>query len=276
MTPASLLAKGRLCGLFALLTLASLAKAAECGATDLSLLAGVQHSRWQEFDARGRKLVDESGLLHHTGLQLEGDCASLQWAAQWSQGRGTRDYDGVSSANQPIQTTSRLSLQRVQLQAWAPVAERWAVGARLGWTQWDRDLASVGPVQGYPEQFRTIQAAVGVRYILADVGGLRWTLSSWLGGGPGGTLYLQLPNTDAARLRLGHSQMAQLGVQLELPESVHRTGWSWRLGWQMQQEQMRAGPSHAITRNGILVGGAAQPKTRQTSMGLDGALRYRF
>ena len=245
-------------------------------AADWSLHTGVQHSRWQEFNAQGRKLVDESGLLYHTGLQLEGDSQGLQWSAQWNHGRGTRDYDGVSSANQPIQTTSRLRSQQVQLQAWAPVIERWAVGARLGWTQLDRDLASVGNVQGYPEQFRTVQAAVGGRYTLADVGGLRWTVSGWLGGGPGGTLHLQLPNTDAARLRLGRSQLAQLGVQLESVEAVDRTGWSWRLGWQMQQEQMQAGPSQAITRNGLLVGGAAQPKTRQTHMGLDGALRYRF
>lgn len=237
---------------------------------------GVQHSQWQEFNAQGRKLVDESGLLRRVGLRLDGACTDWQWVAQWAQASGSRDYDGVSSANQPIQTTSRLRTQQLQLEAWLPVDPHWAWGTRLGWTQLDRDLASVGNVQGYPEQFRYVQAAMGGRYTLADLGGLRWTLSGWLGGGPGGTLYLQLPNTDAAHLRLGRSQLAQLGVQLELPAAEARSGWSWRLGWQVQQEQMQAGPAQAITRNGILVGGAAQPKTRQTSMGLDGTLRYRF
>ncbi len=236
----------------------------------------MQHSQWQEFNAQGRKLVDESGLLHRVGLRLEGDCTDWQWAAQWAQASGSRDYDGVSSANQPIQTTSRLRTQQLQLEAWLPVDPRWAWGARLGWTQLHRELASVGNVQGYPEQFRYTQAAVGGRYTLADGGGLRWTVSGWLGGGRGGSLHLQLPNADAARLRLGRSQLAQLGVQLEWAEAVARTGWSWRLGWQMQYEQMQAGPGQAITRNGILVGGAAQPKTRQMGMGLDGALRYRF
>ena len=276
MTLASLLAQGRFCGLFALLGLASAAQAAECGAADLSLHTGVEHSRWQEFNAQGGQLVDETGLLYRTGLQLEGDCAGLQWAAQWSHARGTRDYDGVSNTNQPIQTTSRLRSQQVQLQAWMPVIERWAVGARVGWTRSDRDLDSVGNVRGYPEQFRSIQAALGGRYTLADLGGLRWTVSGWLGGGPGGTLHLHLPNVDAARLRLGRSQRAELGVQVESSDAVDRTGWSWRLGWQLQQEQMRAGRSQAITRNGLLVGSAAQPKTRQTQMGLDAALRYRF
>jgi hypothetical protein len=73
VTPASLLAQGRFCGLFALMGMASVAVAA-----DWSLHTGVQHSRWQEFNAQGRKLVDESGFLYHTGLQLEGDSQGLQ------------------------------------------------------------------------------------------------------------------------------------------------------------------------------------------------------
>lgn len=247
-----------------------------CGALQPSAHVGVERSQWQEFNAQGRKLVDESGLLRRAGVRLEGDCTGWLWAVEWSQAHGTRDYNGVSSANQPIQTTSRLRSQQVQLKAWMPVDARWALGARLGWAQLNRDLASVGSVRGYPEQFRTSLLALGGRYTLADLGGSRWTVSGWLGGGPGGTLHLQLPNTDAAHLRLGRSQMVQLGVKLESPDAVDRTGWSWRLGWQAQQEQMRAGPSQAITRNGMLVGGAAQPQTRHTSMGLDGALGYRF
>lgn len=277
MSLASLLAQGRFCGLFALGAASAGAWALDCAAPQPSAVVGVERSRWQEFNSQGRRVVDETGVLHRAGLRLDGDCSALQWAAQWSQARGTRDYDGVSSTNQPLQTHSRLQTTQAQLALWSPWNEDLALGARLDWTQVDRAIASVGRVQGYPERFRYLQAALGARYRLADLGGLQWTVQGWLGGGPGGQLRLSLPGADVARLDLGRSQWAQLELQLQpavLPSPL--PGWNWQLRLQWQQEQMHAGTSQAITRNGLLVGGAVQPQTRQTRTGIEAGLQYRF
>ena len=277
MIYASLLAKGRYCGLFVLYGANAAAWAGGCTAPQLSAQIGVVDSRWQEFNAQGQRVVSESGILHSTGLRLQGDCAGLQWAAQWSQARGTRDYDGVSSTGAAIQTHSALRQTQAQLELWAPVADALALGVRLGWTQVDRDLAGVGTVLGYPEQFRYLQAALGARYTVLQAAGVRLGLQAWVGGGPGGRSRLQLPNADAARLTLGSSQLAQLALQLESTAArAGAPGWNWQVRLQLQQEQMRAGPGQAITRNGLVVGGAAQPKTRQSATGLEAGLQYSF
>jgi hypothetical protein len=274
----SVVAKGRLCGLFTLCSLAVVnVAAADCTVPQLSAQRGVVHSRWQEFNAQGQRLVNESGRLQNLGVRMEATCLGVQWAASASQAQGTRDYDGTSSTGQALQTQSQVRQTQLQLEAWQPLDQTLDLGMRLGWTVVDRDLASVGAVRGYPEQFRYLQAALGLRYSLADVGGVRLGLHAWLGGGPGGTVQVQLPNLDPAQLRLGSSQLAQLGLQLEPVQALAgMPGWSWRLRLQWQQEQMRAGPGQTITRNGLPVGGAAQPKTRQSATGLDAGLQYRF
>lgn len=269
------IAKVRWCGLLALWALAAPVLAAGCAAPTPSAQLDQVRSQWQEFNAQGQRLVDETGWLHGATLALAGDCTAWQWQAQWSHASGTRHYNGVSSVGAALQTRSQIQRNQLQLTGWLPMASTWALGTRLGWTQLDRDIASVGPVQGYPEHFRYADVAVGARFAVVEPNGTQWAVQAWLGGGPAGTLHLQLPRTDAANLRLGSSQKAQLGLTWERPASVLQ-GLSWHAGAQLQFERMRAGPSQALTRNGLLVGAAAQPQTRQTSAGLDVGLLYRF
>ncbi|WP_137895612.1 hypothetical protein [Ramlibacter sp. 2FC] len=55
-----------------------------------------------------------------------------------------------------------------------------------------------------------------------------------------------------------------------------RPGWSWQVGWYYQKERMGAGAARTLTRSGIPVGAALQPRTEQTARGIDFRLQYRF
>ena len=248
-----------------------------CEAPVAEASVGTERSRWTEVDSRGHQLVKESGKLRTVSIAAGIPCAGWMFATRLQQAQGARDYDGQSNTGAALQSTSDIKRWRVQLEAMRPLTEALSVGAQLDWTQLDRGIASAGAVLGYPERYRYTQAALGARYALADVAGMRFGVEAWLGGGPGGNVMVLLPGRDAARLKLGASRWAQLGLTLASAEPVADiAGWAWQLRLDLRRETTATGELGTIYRNGLPVGGALQPEFRQTALGLDAALRYRF
>lgn len=275
--------------LLAAALLAGPAAAQPCGPWQIGLAAGAEHSRWQEHDAGGRRLLQEDGVLATLALHAGARCAGLDWQATLAAAQGGRDYVGSSSTGAPLQTRSHIVRQQLQLQALRPLDGGWSVGARLAHRWLQRDLQGVGAVQGYDEHFASWQAAAGLvtgRPAGTWGGGagvpLAWQAGLWLGGGPPGRMRLQLPQTDAATLRLGASRLVQLqlGLCAAAADPVSAPGCSaaaagrWRVDLVWQHEQAGAGPAAALRRQGALVGGAAQPATRQRTLGLQAALTW--
>jgi hypothetical protein len=271
-----------LTGIFSLLTLAGAASANapagfDCNAPALGASTGVTRSVWEEASATGRRLVREQGTLTRYGISADGACGAWQWRLALARSTGQRAYDGVSTTNFPIQTTSDLTITDASAQIWAHSLQNWSAGMRLNQRRLDRRIAGTGPVLGYPERFSYWQAAAGLRRELALAPGWVVSAEGWLGGGPGGTLDLRLPNADAAELKLGKSRLAEIGLQIESPAlPVHLTGWSWHARADYQWQRMAAGDANVITRNGIPIGGAAQPETVQKALALSAGVRYRF
>ena len=262
-------------GLLAGLSMSGAAAATACDSPVLAALAGMERSQWEEFDAQGKSLVRERGTLVLAGLHASGRCSDVDWSAQWMRSQGERAYDGMTTTQQPLQTKSQLRAQAITIAAWLPLGESWAVGSQLGYRQLDRNIASIGSVMGYPERFDYLQAALGARYQVALTEGVRFTASGWLGGGPGGRVKVDLPRADAVMLALGSSRLLALRLQLDGGKTV-APGWSWQTGVAYRREQTGAGISEALTRNGVTVGAAFQPRFVQRHLETTAVLAYRF
>jgi hypothetical protein len=183
----------------------------------------------------------------------------------------------VSNTNFPIQTTSALAITDASAQLWSPALADWTGGLRLNHRILNRDIASIGQVRGYPERFSYWQAALGLKRTLALNPGLIISGEGWLGGGPAGTLALNLPTADATQLTLGSSKLAEIALQLGSPAlTPGQAGWSWQARVDYQWQTIAAGPAKALVRNGIPVGGAAQPAVRQQALGVSAGANYRF
>ena len=246
---------------------------AGCGPPGWSLAAGAEHSRWQEFDAQGRPLLLEQGPLATLALALAADCAGVDWRLVVVLAAGRRDYEGWSSNGAPLATSSRVERMALGLGALAPLVGAWSAGLRLGGRQLEREIASAGAVTGYAERFSDWKAAVGLRHERAVGASWRGAAELWLGGGPGGRLALQLPHADAALLRLGPSRLLEARLALHAAgPGVMPAGWG--LQWVYRREHFAAGPAQALLRQGLRVGGAAQPATRESALGLQASLAW--
>jgi hypothetical protein len=278
----SLGTKGRSSGLFCGLMLVaaawtSSAWSADCGLPAAGAQWGLTRSTWEESSAAGRLLVREQGTLRRAGITADGACQGWQWRLALARSAGERAYDGVSNTSAPLQTHSALVITDASAQGWSPVWSGWSGGLRLNHRRIDRDIASTGTVRGYPERFAYWQAAAGVRQAWALTPKLALSGDAWLGGGPAGTMALRLPNADATELTLGRSRVAEIGLQIGSTDSATKqTGWSWHARADYQWQRMAAGPVTTLMRNGIPVGGAAQPATRQTNAGLGAGAQFRF
>ncbi|MBK5205262.1 MAG: hypothetical protein JJD98_07615 [Polaromonas sp.] len=271
--------KGRARGLFSVAVLgwSSPVWSLDCSAPAWGAQTGVVRSHWEEFSAQGKSLVRERGTLTRAGINVGGACERWQWRLDLTRSEGRRRYDGVSTTHFPIQTSSNLAITDASVQGWAPMADRWSAGLRLNHRALDRDIAGTGPVLGYPERFAYWQTAAGIRHERPLGPGVVLSGEGWLGGGPGGTLSLQLPHADPAQLKLGRNWLVQIGLQLGSPAlAPERPGWSWQLRMDYQWQQIVAGPAMVIMRNGVPIGGASQPETRQTALGVDVGMHYRF
>ena len=269
---------GRLCGLFLAVAAGSgPAWSLDCSGFALGAQAGMTRSLWEENSALGPLLVRERGTLRRTAITAEETCALWQWRLTLARSTGARAYDGVSNTGALIQTHSALTIIDSSAQAWTPAVSGWSGGLRLNHRKIDRIIAGTGRVLGYPERFSYWQSAAGLRQELALGSDLVVSGDAWLGGGPGGKMALQLPNADATELTLGSSRVAEIGLQIgSAPGAPNQAGWSWHARVDYQWQRLAAGPARALVRNGIPVGGAAQPATRQLTTGLGAGVQYRF
>lgn len=271
------LPQGRLRGLFfwALAAAVPQAHALDCRPPALAAIGGQDMSRWEEFDARERSLVRERGQLTRLGLAGHIDCGALEGAAQLSRSRGQRAYAGETNFGSPFQTTSQLETRELRLHGLGALTERWALGARLGYREIDRTIEGRGNVLGYPERFAYWQGALGARFQTPLTDGVRLSLSHWVGGGPRGTVRVDLPNADPLTLPLGSSRVREWNLQLS-GGNPSASGWSWQAALDWRREEMGAGEARAVWRNGIPIGGANQPRTQQRLRSLTAAGVYRF
>jgi hypothetical protein len=246
-----------------------------CDSPSLGALTGVERSQWEEFDAQGRSLVRERGTLNVAGLQASGHCGTGDWTAQWTRSQGQRAYDGVTTTQLPLQTQSQLRAQALTLAAWLPLSQGWAVGSQFGYREVAREIASQGPVLGYPERFTYLQLALGARYQAALGERVHLTASGWLGGGPGGRVRVDLPRADPVTLSLGSHRLLELSLQLGGGPAA-RLGWSWQAGVAYRCELTGAGTPEVIVRNGVPVGVAQQPRFVQQHLLATAVATYHF
>lgn len=245
--------------------LAAALPAAAASPWQLDLALRQDWQQWRETDADGRRLVAEDG-------RLSGLAATLRWApadagfaavslAGW---QGARDYDGLTSRGQPVQTRSDLRHGLIRAEAGlAPAPLAWPGGwqwqptlAVEGW-QWQRRLRDAAGAAGYPERYR--QGLVLLGLAAQDAAG--WRLLLELGGGPGGRNALQLPGRDATALPLGTARSARLAVGGDVAP-----GWRWDLD--LQALSLAAGQERPITLQGVPLQSARQPRTAWRRMQL--------
>jgi hypothetical protein len=229
-------------------------------------------SDWFEFDAAGRQIVHEAGVLRGTELAAALDCGRWQWQAQASQSGGVRMYDGQTSTGAPALSQSAISLLQGHVQAgWRP-SDAWMLGVRMaGQTLW-RDIASTATASGYPERYDWSLLSLGARWqAVFDAGQL--TLGLWKGAALQSTMRVGFTGYDPAVLPLGAISQLELSA-----------GWRIRLSpaWQVQADvhqirtDMAQGADVIITRSGQPAGVAHQPQTRMRETSLAIRIGYEF
>ncbi len=237
---------------------------------------GRELSQWDEHDAQGRRLLRERGWLTATELSLGARCLGLDWQAGWGVASGGRDYSGQSVNGAPLFTTSQVRQHSLKLQALMPLPSGWSLGVRTRYQAIDRHIQDAGPILGYPERFELWQAALGGRFEPALAGPWCLAIQGWVGAGPGGRVQLKLPNADAARLPLGPSLGAELAARVIWSASAPSgPGWHAQLGLTGSVERIQAGAARALTRNGLVVGGAAQPRVEPSTWQIQAGLVWR-
>jgi hypothetical protein len=234
----------------------------------------VEESRWQETGSTGRRLVSERGTLRGVSLSLGMRCDGFDGLVRVLRASGSRDYDGVTSANAPIRTRSDVEQSGVELQGFVPLGANWSGGGRTTLRRTDREIIGVGRVQGYSERFVNADLAVGARFAMAPGAAWSWAALAWLGVGPPGRVDLRLPGTDSAELRLGASR--SLEFELQAKGALAAPGWQWQARLVHRREKWQAGEPQVITRQGVPVAGAVQPATRQSAWRLQAGLRFDF
>ncbi|WP_397534088.1 hypothetical protein [Roseateles sp.] len=270
---------------------AGTAAAAACAAPEPGAALWLGHSRWDESDAQGRRLLRESGTLAGARLSMALRCEGWHGEADAGWRAGQRDYRGLSSSGAAIRTHSDIEERSLRVSLWRPLLPpsngraELALGLRGEWRGLDRDLASVGLVQGYPEQHRQAALALGLAAQQGRLGissapaGWHWGAELWLGGGPRGTVDVQLPTADAARLRTGRSAFGEAALSLRSPGFAAQSGpagWAHELRLSLRDERIAAGPSAPLWRHGVLVGSASQPRHRLVDAGLQATVVWRY
>jgi hypothetical protein len=229
-------------------------------------------STWQEFDALGKKLLHESGTLQGRELTAGLKCENWWLQADLSQLDGTRLYEGQTTSGFAITTQSALRQSRGQLQTSFAISEAWQLGARIAaQTTW-RDIASAGGASGYPEQFDWTLLSLGTQW-KTTLGPGQLTLAAWAGSQIKSRMLLTLPGRDKATLQLGTIRELELAAGWRLPLN---TAWSLQADARYRHLNVNQGLARVITRNGVPVAVANQPKTSNTDIPLALRINYEF
>jgi hypothetical protein len=219
----------------------------------LDLAVSQQQQSWREWASDGRRLVDESGPLRGLSAAQRwsvGEATSIGVAAgaHW----GQRDYDGLSSRGQPVQTRSDIAQQMLRVDgATAMFGDRWQSTAALEFWQWRRRLRGTDTAAGYPERYRQGLALLGVRWSGEPTS---WQARAELAWGSGGRNRVALPGRDEASLPLGRVH----GWRLQARSPSWQGLW---VGAGLERLDFAAGEVRPITLQGVTVQAANQPRT---------------
>lgn len=229
-------------------------------------------SEWTEFNGSGRKLVGESGTLN--GIEISGQIRCEVWnlAAQISQLEGSRGYNGQTTTGVPVSSQSAVRQRQGQLQATFNITDAWQLGGRLSSQTLWRDIASAGGASGYPERFGWTLLSLGAQW-RAGLGPGQLTLAAWTGRQLQSRMVLTLPGRDQAALGLGSISQIDLVA-----------GWRTQLSpaWHAQADigyrriDVGQGANSVITRGGLPVGVAYQPRTIMVDRPLAIRIEYDF
>lgn len=255
--------------------LAMPARALDCATPSLVMLAGVEHSQWQEFDQNGQSLLREKGALARFGVDASTLCAGIAWNLQWTHSQGTRAYDGVTNTHAPVQTSSRIGNDSISLTGTIGMSERWGLGARWSEHRIARDIQGTGTVLGFPEDYAYGLFALGASYQVRLASPWQLTWQAWVGTSTSGSVSVQLPHADAATLHLGRTRLLESSLVLGSTPTPGR-GWTWQTRLTLREESTGAGAARPLLRNGVLVGAASQPEIRHGLIAFDMLAQYRF
>lgn len=252
----------------------ALSCAAACTDSDITLqVAPVsERSDWYESDVVGRQLVHESGALSGPELALTFQCDRWQLAAQIAEPGGSRLYDGHTNTGVPVLSHSDIQQQLGHLQTSFSLTRQWRIGARWSYQSMARDIASAGGASGYPERFELYLLSVGAQW-QADVGSGQLSVAAWLGQQVQSSMQITLPGRDTTFLPLGQIRYAELSAGWRMPLSP-----AWHIqadvGW--RRTEIGEGAEIVITRSGVPVGVAHQPRSVLVSQPLSIRLGYTF
>ena len=269
---------GRLRGLLVLgfLLGTSAMATAVCRTQAVEAWAGVVQSHWQEFGPTGKTLLTERGQLLEQGLGWRGHCADWHLQLQGTRAQGSRLYQGQTNQGMPVSTTSEIEAASLDAQVWYPVLANWSLGGRIFERATERDLKSVGAVQGYVENFHQSAWAVGLQHQLDTQDWGRWQTRVWHGVGRG-HMHVTLPGMDAARLPLGAMRWWAAQLQWSGCRGAEGTSrWGCDVALNYQSERLARGATQPIYRQGLHRANAYQPSTRQQALGLNVGVQYRF
>lgn len=249
---------------------------AVCAPAQLEAGLGLASSRWREDGASGERLLEERGSLPAWSLAVAGPCAGLQWAARVDGLSGSRDYQGRSSAGLPLVTRSQVQAQRLSLQAWHALAGgAWALGGRLGWEPGDRrELASVGPVQGYEERRARWRLGLGVSWRHALPAGWSGSWEAWLDTGPHARLSLSGEAFGSQTVRVGEGRWQATTLSWLASPAPQAGHWQPWLGWQWENLRSRAGGPELLRMDSGRMLVVSQPSYRRSDWRLLAGLRW--
>jgi hypothetical protein len=263
----------RKAGLFSGLMVA-LSCAAACTDSGITLQVAYLSDRsdWYEFDVSGRQLVHESGTLTGSELAAAYQCDRWQLAAQITTPSGLRLYDGQTNTGSPVVSHSDIQQQLGQFQASFSLTPQWQIGSRWTYQSMARDIASAGGASGYPERFEWNLLSVGAQW-QADVGPGQLTVAAWLGQQVQSSMHITLPGRDPTVLPLGPIRQVDWTAGWRMPLSQ---AWHVQADVGYRRTEIGEGAETIITRNGVPVGVAHQPRSVLVSRPISIRLGYAF
>jgi hypothetical protein len=231
---------------------------AACPLIDLSWKASLiqQSSQWDEFGAKGARLVHEHGNLPGWELATNLRCAAWNFGASWQQLAGNRAYDGQTSDGVLLQSQTDWSQQHMRFDIHYDVIPNWAAGVRVTESAMQRILQGNAQAVGYPERYRWTMLSVGLRTMM-PAGNGTLSASAWTGKAVKSEMNLTLPSTDPASLPLGAISQTEIGLEWTLT-SVHQIQLSVAGAW--RRTRVATGAIAPIYQFGHVIGYAYQPE----------------
>jgi hypothetical protein len=250
---------GRFCGLFLLTS--QVCCAAACLGPAFGVQAGAEKSTWQEFASNGQLLVREEGTIPFAALEAKLACDRSWLTARARMARGDWDYSGSSSAGGALNTTSGRQNAELMLTYSYAASPGFEPFFSAGIWRSERDIRSTGSVLGYPEEYRMYPLHVGLKWRPAALED-RLLLAARAGSALQPRVSVQLPGRDPLTLDLGRTVSSALSAELEI---VRQALGQFVLAASWERTRIDASSAGVVTRNGVPVGVASQPRIRLTS-----------